>query len=157
MNTLTENFDNLIPRLARRLKSLDVSEYINIDNLSSEEFENYWNKAKINISPNAKRDFERVLEKAQALQRLEKARQGLKSLTTQTTWLHSAKDAIAALPLKEVIRRLCESTSMPGVNAAVYARKLEETTEEDLRSLLLDQERLNYESAIKSQSPGSSI
>lgn len=154
---MSENLENLSPRLATRLRGLAAPPEVDIENMSEEEFEKHWAASGLHVSPNAQKQFDGVLEKALARQRLEQARTAMTAQKQEPAWLSAVKAGIAALSLDEVRRRLRESLSMPGIETAVYARNLEETTEENLRSLLLDLERTKHAETTDHSSPGDGV
>ena len=154
---MSENFDNLSPRLAIRLRSLSAPPSPDIEHLSEADFEKYRADSKLHISPKAQKQFNDLLEFAKARQRLEHAKQDLAKQKQKPDLLAGWEAAIASLSLDEVRKRLRECLSMPGIETAVYARKLEENNEADLRSLLLDLERTKNAEGTDNSGTGRSV
>ncbi len=151
---MSENLENLTPGLAIRLKALTAPESPEIEKMSEAEFAEYWKTAGHHISPKVEKAFKAVLEDAETQLRLQDAREKFARKTARPAWLDSIKGAIDAMPLAEVIKELREKLSTPGMGAEVYARKLEETPEEDLRSMLLDLERAKKQHGEGSDNSG---
>ena len=108
--------------------------------MPDEEFLAAWEKSGFTISNQAQSRFDELLEGAKAQVRLEEARKLREADQQGAGFLDKAKE-FAALSIEEVRRRLGELLSSPGMDSAVYARKLEESTEDDLRTMLVDLER----------------
>jgi hypothetical protein len=142
-----ENLDNLSPALAMRLRALSAPETPDINSMSAEQFDAFWKESGLHISPKNEKAFNTLVENVESRIRLEDARAKLNEPFFSASLLNTAKAAIASLPIAEVRRRLEEYLSMPGIGAAVYARKLEDAPEDDLRSMLLDLERVKGENA----------
>lgn len=137
---MSDDINHISPRLMRRLGTLDNVPAVNDDSLSDDEFLAAWKKSGFTVSKQAQSRFDELLEAAKAQVRLEEARK-LREADHQTAgFLDKAKE-FAALSIEEVRQRIGELLSSPGMDAAVYARKLEESTEDDLRSMLVDLER----------------
>jgi hypothetical protein len=149
-----ENLDNLSPALAIRLRAMSAPETPDIDSMSPEKFDAFWKQSGLRISPKNEKAFQSLLENMEARIRLEDARAGLADPLSTTSWRDAAKAVIDALPLTEVIKRLKEGLSMPNVGAEVFARKLDDATEDDLRSMLLDLERVKDGNAKGTDNPG---
>jgi hypothetical protein len=158
MKNKSESLDNLTPSLAIRLHELSSADSPDIAGMSEEEFEGFCKTEGIHFSDRAAKRFLTVLEEAEARLRLEKARARLGLKKDSLDLVEALRTRIAALPIAEVVRKLKERLSSPGVPAGVYARNLETSTEEDLRSMLLDLERSTpHEEARDNQSTGDSL
>jgi hypothetical protein len=126
---------------------------IDIEHLSEEEFEKVWAVSGLKMSKKAEGQFAEILEACIAKLRLEAARKQRQADQEDRPSMIDRMRVIAEMTIDEVRRRL-SALSDPGLDNAVYARKLEECTEEDLRSLLLDLERANETSRGEDSSPG---
>lgn len=158
MKNKSESLDNLTPSLAIQLHELSSTDSPDIAEMSEEQFEEFCKTEGIHFSDRAAKKFSAVLEAAEARLRLEKARTRLGMKKDGQDLVESLRTRIAGLPIAEVIRKLKERLSSPGVPAGVYARNLESATEEDLRSMLLDLERSTPdEEARDNKSSGHSL
>jgi hypothetical protein len=143
---MSDNFDNLSPHLSIRLNAFSAKPIAKIEDLSEAEFQELWKTSGLKVTPENQTRFNALLDFAKGRQRLEAAKQLLIEKQPDSTWKRMLEASIAALSLDEVLKQLRDSLSMPGVAPQVYARKLEETSEADLRSMLFDLERTKRQS-----------
>jgi len=133
--------EDILPALAMRLEEMNSGPILDFESMSAEQLDVYCNAHGICISPKGQRRFDSILEGVLGKIRLEDAEVKLVARQNTLSALDALKRTIAAMPLAEVLRELKGRMSVPGMAAEVYARNLEQTTEEDLRTLLLDLER----------------
>ncbi len=134
---------NIPPKLARMFVSLQSHPEFDFENMPEKEFEKIWSDSGIKVSDQSQQQFSDLLELHQGRANMERARKNrIQQQANQPSDLLSHRIAsISKLTIQEVIDKIKELTKSDS-QRSVFARGLENKNEEDLRSLLLDLERL---------------
>ena len=134
---------NIPPKLARKFVSLQSHPNFDFEGMPKKEFEKIWTESGISVSDESRQLFSDLvefhqgranIETARKLRRQQQAKQNSEELSHRIA-------SISKLTIQEVIARI-KALTKPETERSVFARGLENKNEEDLRSLLLDLERL---------------
>lgn len=146
-----DNFEINPPILSMQFAAYVAEEEPDFDSMSLDEIREYLTANKIHISDKQRKNFANLLEEVGGKIRLEEAREKRANKSTVRDIAASIAEKIGALSRSELLQELREKLSAPGMSNEVYARGLEETPDEDLRSLLLDLERTKTNRDEKTQ------
>ena len=135
--------NDIPPKLARMFVSLQSHPEFDFENMPEKEFEKIWSESGIEVSDQSQQQYSDLLELHQGRANMERARKIRiqRQANPASDHLSHRVASISKLTIQEVVDKIKELTKSDS-KRSVFARALENKNEEDLRSLLLDLERL---------------